>query len=105
MRPDMPTAMEAPSFWWKQTSMGLIARVGAGVALVSIDPVRSPRPGLRWMLICIIVILASGWIIDAGRNGVGSLLSRLDWELGLRCVGQMVALSISPVVALGMLLR
>ena len=28
MRPDMPAAMEAPSFWWKLTSMGLIAVLG-----------------------------------------------------------------------------
>ena len=34
MRPDMPVAMEAPSFWWKLTSMGLIAVLGAGVAIL-----------------------------------------------------------------------
>ena len=45
MRPDMPVAMEAPSFWWKLTSMGLIAVLGAGVAILSGDPVRSPRRG------------------------------------------------------------
>ena len=43
MRPDMPVAMEASSFWWKLTSMGLIAGLGAGIAILSADPVRSPR--------------------------------------------------------------
>src|SRR6202046_2098351 len=70
MRPDMPVAMEAPSFWWKLTSMGLIAIMGAGVAILSADPVRSPRRGLRWILVCIIAILARGWVRDAGGNGL-----------------------------------
>src|SRR5208282_6683870 len=64
MRPDMPAAMETPSFWWKLTSMGLIATLGAGVALISADPVRSPRRGLRWILACVAVIFATGWLID-----------------------------------------
>ena len=50
MRPDMPVAVEAPSFWWKLISMGLIAVLGAGVAILSGDPVRSPRRGLRLIL-------------------------------------------------------
>src|ERR1700733_12013807 len=70
MRPDMPVAMEAPSFWWKLISMGLIAVMGAGVAILSADPVRSPRRGLRWILVCIVAILASGWLIDAAGNGL-----------------------------------
>jgi hypothetical protein len=60
MRPDMPMAMEAPSFWWKLSSIALIAALGAGVAVLSADPVRSPRGGLRWMLVAIIVIFVSG---------------------------------------------
>src|SRR6202162_2054446 len=82
MRPDMPVAMEAPSFWWKLTSMGLIAVLGAGVAILSADPVRSPRRGLRWMLVCIVVIFASGWLVDAAGNGLAGLVHRLDWTQG-----------------------
>ena len=80
MRPDMPMAMETPSFWWKLVSMGLIAVLGAGVALMSADPVRSPRRGLRWILACIAVIFATGWLIDAAGDGVGGTgpSSRLD---------------------------
>ena len=105
MRPDMPMAMEAPSFWWKLTSMGLIAVLGAGVAIMSMDPVRSPRRGLLCILACIVAIFASGWLIDAANNGVADLLRRLDWTQGLQCVWKMVGLSIPPAIALGMLVR
>jgi hypothetical protein len=43
IRPDMPTAMQTPSFWWKLASMGLIAVLGAVIAILSVDPTRSPR--------------------------------------------------------------
>lgn len=105
MRPDMPTAMEAPSFWWKLSSMGLIAVLGAGAAIVSADPVRSPRPGLRWILVCIVAIFASGWLIDAAGAGFGELVRRLNWTQGVDCVWKMVALSVPPAIALGMLIR
>ena len=105
MRPDMPAAMEAPSFWWKLTSMGLIAVLGAGVAILSIDPVRSPRRGLRRILGCIAAIFASGWIIDAAQGGLENLLIRLNWTQGLQCVWKMVALSIPPAIALGLVIR
>lgn len=105
MRPDMPVAMQAPSFWWKLISLGLIAVLGAGVAILSSDPVRSPRRGLRWILVCIVVIFATGWLIDAGGNGLADLLRRLDWRHGVQCVWKMVALSIPPVIALSVLIR
>ena len=105
MRPDMPVAMEAPSFWWKLTSMGLIAVLGAGVAILSADPVRSPRRGLRWILVCIVVIFASGWLIDAAGNGLADLVRRLAWTQGLQCVWKMVVLSIPAAVVLGGLVR
>jgi hypothetical protein len=105
MRPDMPTAVEARSFWWKLTSTGLIAVLGAGVAILSSDPVRSPRRGLRWILVCIVAILASGWLIDASGNGIADLVRRLDWSGGLQCVWKMVALSIPPAIALGVIVR
>src|SRR5271170_5582540 len=53
MRPDMPAAVEAPSFWWKLTGTGLIAVLGAAVAILSADPARSPRRGLRCILVCV----------------------------------------------------
>lgn len=105
MRPDMPAAMETPSFWWKLASMGLIATLGAGVALMSADPVRSPRRGLRWILACVAVIFATGWLLDAAGDGVAELARRLDWTHGLQCVWKMAALSIPPAIALGVLIR
>ncbi len=105
MRPDMPRAMEVPSFWWKLASMGVIAVLGAAAAIVSADPVRSPRPGLRWILVCVIAIFASGWLIDAAGDGFGELARRLDWTHGVQCVWMMVVLSIPPAIALGTLIR
>jgi hypothetical protein len=105
MRPDMPVAMEAPSFWWKLSSLGLIAVIGAGVAILSVDPVRSPRRGLRWILVCIVAIFASGWLIDAAGNGLADLVHRLDWPQGLQCVWKMGVLSLPPAVAIGVLVR
>jgi hypothetical protein len=105
MRADMPVAVEAPSFWWKLASMGLIAVLGASVAILSADPVRSPRRGLRWILVCIVAIIASGWLIDASGNGLADLVRRLDWSQGLQCVWKMVALSIPPAISCGVLVR
>lgn len=105
MRPDMPAAMEIPSFWWKLASMGLLAVLGAGVAILSADPVRSPRRGLRWMLVCVVAILVSGWLIDAGSDGFANLIRRLDWRQGLQCVWQMAVLSIPPAAALAVIIR
>jgi hypothetical protein len=105
MRPDMPVAMGAPSFWWKLSSMGLIAVLGAGVAILSTDPVRSPHRGLRWILICIAAIFATGWLTDVASNGLADLVRRLDWTQGVQCVWKMVALSIPPAIALSVLIR
>jgi hypothetical protein len=105
MRPDMTVAMEAPSYWWKLSSLGLIAVLGAGVAILSTDPVRSPRRGLRWILVCVVAIFASGWLIGAARDGVADLVHRLDWTQGLQCVWKMGVLSIPPAIALGVLVR
>jgi hypothetical protein len=105
MRPDMPMAMEAPSFWWKLGSLGLLAVVGAGVAVLSFDPVASPRRGLRWLGMLLVVSLAGGWVIDAARDGWPALAMRLNWQDGLQCVMKMVLLSVPAVIALGFLMR
>ena len=94
MRPDMPMAMTRPSFWWKFV-----------IALISLDPVRSPRRGLRWILALVALIFASGWLIDAGQNGVRSLLAEIDWRDGVQCAAKIVALSVPAAVALGLLIR
>jgi hypothetical protein len=105
MRPNMPMAMTEPSFWWKLVSMGLIAGLGTGIALVSLDPVRSPRPGLCWILALVALIFASGWLIDAGQSGTASLLARINWREGIQCAAKIVVLSVPAVLALGLVIR
>jgi len=105
MRTDMPMAMGQPSFWWKLGSLGVIALVGAAVAVLSFDPVASPRRGLRWLVALIAVCLAAGWFVDAARAGLPALLDRLHWQDGLGCVAKMTALSVPAVVGFGLLMR
>src|SRR5260221_3822705 len=105
MRSDMPMAMHLPSFWWKLASLGLIGLVSGSVAIVSLDPVRSPRRGLRWIVTLIALCLASGWLLDASRDGFSTLISRLDWLNGLQCVYEMAVLSAPAVIGLGLLMR
>lgn len=105
MRPDMPAAMDQPSLWWKLASMGIIAGLGASVTILAADPLRSPRRGLRWMFVCIAVIFASGWLIDAGGSDLGQLLHRLDWRNGLQCVWKMDVLSLPAAIGMAILLR
>jgi hypothetical protein len=104
-RSDMPMAMHLPSFWWKLTSLGLIALVSGTVAVVSFDPLRSPQRGLRWVIALIAVCLSIGWALDASRDGVAALVTRLDWRDGIQCFGRMVGLSLPAVVALGLLMH
>ena len=105
MRFDMPLAMHLPSFWWKLGSLGLIGIVSGTVAILSLDPVRSPRRGLRWIAALIAACLASGWLLDASRDGFSTLISRLDWVDGLQCLYEMVILSVPAIIGLGLLMR
>ena len=105
MRDDMPMAMQQPSFWWRLGSLGVIALGGGAVAVLSFDPVASPRRGLRWLAAVIACCLAAGWIIDASGSGLSTLAARLRWHDGLQCVGKMVALSVPAVTGFGLLMR
>jgi hypothetical protein len=105
MRPDMPMAMHQPSFWWKLTSVGLIAVVSGAIAVMSLDPMHSPRRGLRWIVALIALCLVSGWILDASRDGLSALVDRLDWPNGLQCLFKMVLLSVPAIIGLGLLMR
>ena len=105
MRPDLPSAMCMPSFWWKLTSLGLIALVSGSITVLSLDPVRSPRRGLRWAAALIGVCLAVGGLLDASRDGFSALYARVNWLEGLQCLSKMVVLSVPAVIGLGVLMR
>ena len=108
MRPDMPVAMRHPSFWWKLTSLGLIAAVSGTASVFSFHPAGSPRRGLRWVLALGVACLAVGWALDAGRAGHpgwASLEARLDWEHGMQCFTKMVLLALPAVAGLSVLMR
>jgi hypothetical protein len=105
MRPDMGAAMETPSFWWKLGSLGVIAVVGAAVAILSFDPVQSPRRGLRWLVCIVAAAVIAGWFIDASRAGWPALATRVDWQDGVQCAAKMIVLSLPAVIGLGLLMR
>jgi hypothetical protein len=106
MRADMPAAMEQPSFWWKLTSLGVLAAVGAAVSILSFDPVVSPRRGLHLLAVIVVLCLASGWAIDALQGGgLQEFARRIDWRDGLQCAGKMALLSVPAVIGLGLLMR
>ena len=105
MRADMPAAMGQPSFWWKLGSLGVIALVGGAVAILSFDPIVSPRRGLRWLVALFALSLLGGWIIDAANGGLPALAARLDWQNGLGCVAKVVVLSVPALTGFGLLMR
>jgi hypothetical protein len=104
MRPDMPTAMHLPSFWWKLASLSLIGLVSATVTIMSLDPVRSPRRGLRWIAALIAACFLGGWLVDASYDGFPPMESRLYWIDGLECCYTIVVLSVPAVIGLGLLM-
>ena len=99
----MPLAMVQPSFWRKLTGLGLIALFSGAAAVMSFDPVRSPRRGLIAVVALVAICPGAGWMIDAGRGGWAAVVSRLDWRNGIGCVQDMTLPAIPPVLALGML--
>lgn len=103
--PDMPMRMHQPTFWWRLASLGLIATISGVPAILSFSPTYSPRRNLRWIFIIIGIFLVAGLCISAGRNDAGSLARRIDWTNGIQCAGKMIALSVPPVLGLGVLMR
>ena len=104
-RPDMTQAMAQGSFWWKLGSLGLLAVGGGVTAILSFDPARSPRRGLRGLLAILAFSLVGGCFIGAPHGALMTLLARLDWSEGIVCVAKMVVLSLPPLLGLGLLMR
>lgn len=105
VRLDMPEIAGTASFWWKLASVGALAVLGGGTALLSLDPTRSPRVGLRWMVPAMTVCLAAGWGIDAAHQSWPAVLQRLDWRSGVQCTKEILLLSMPAAVALGLIMR
>ncbi len=109
MRPDLHQAMAGPAFWWKSGSLAVIAALSAAALLVSLDPAGAARrrmTALWWALgLALFVAMALGWLVDAAGSGPAALLARLDWHAGMDCLGNVVALSIPLLLAIGVLVR
>jgi hypothetical protein len=104
-RPDMPMEMHQPSFWWRLASLGLIALISGALAILSFNPVYSPRHAIRWLWLIVAICLGFGLLINAGPDAQSRFIDRLNWHAGLQCATKMVLLSIPPVIGLAMLMR
>ena len=102
---DLAAAVSSPSFWWKLTGLGLITLVSVVTAIRSFDPAKSPRLGLRLGALLIASALVTGLALDLSYPTQATVLERLAWQDGLRCVASMVGLSIPAIMALGYLMR
>lgn len=109
VRPDMPRAMNDMAFWWKSTSLAVLAGLAAATALVSLDPAVSTARRLSrlWLALAVIVAaaLAFGWLIDAGNTGSRGLGDRLEWHEGMECLVAIMVLSLPALVGLAVLMR
>jgi hypothetical protein len=104
-RPDMPMMMKQPSFWWRLASLGLISLISGTLAILSFNPVYTPRRGFRWLALVVVICLAFGLFINAGPVEIATIIQRLNWTNGLQCTYKMVLLSIPAVIGLGVLMR
>lgn len=104
-RDDMRHATAQPSFWWKLSSLGLLALLGAATALRSLDPAADTRRGFRFAAALIAAVLATGWAVDLLVEDAGTLSARLNWRMGLECAFETVALTLPATVMLGLLMR
>lgn len=107
VRPDLGEAMAGMAFWWKSMGLALVAALATAAALISLDPATTTPRRLGGLLravgVAVPVLLALGWLIDAGTAGAAALVARLDWRDGLDCLVNIVLLSLPPVLALGVL--
>jgi len=104
-RPDMMKMMHQPSVCWRLGSLGLIALTSGALAILSFNPVYSPKRSIGWLALIVMICLVSGVLIGAGPDAQLSLLRRLYWQGGLQCTTKVVLLSIPPVIGLALLMR
>lgn len=104
-RSDMPTMMKQPTFWWRIASLGLISMISGALALLSFNPTYTPRRGIRWLALIVVICLVFGLCINAGPDELSAILQRLSWMNGVVCASKMIVLSIPLLIGLGVLMR
>jgi hypothetical protein len=104
VRPGLMHALTIPTFWWKFVTAGLLAVLGATATIASLEPTRSPRPGLIAIAAAAGVFVAVG-VRLASQVGLANLWARLDWTDGVDCVVKIVLLSAPPMAGLAFLVR
>ena len=104
-RPDMMKMMHQPSVCWRLGSLGIIALTSGALAILSFNPVYSPKRSIGWLALIVMICLVSGVLIGAGPDAQLSLIRRLYWQGGLQCTTKVVLLSIPPVIGLALLMR
>lgn len=104
-RPDIAAAATHAPFWWKLAGSGLLALLGVGTAILSFDPARSPRRGLRWVPVLLGACALAGWIIDVAQDGWPAMAARVQLGQGLQCILTIAGLSLPPLLGLGLLMR
>jgi hypothetical protein len=104
-RPDAMKMMHQPSVCWRLGSLGLIALTSGALAILSFNPAYSPKRGISWVALIVVICLVSGMLIGAGPDAHFSIIRRLYWQGGLQCTTKVVLLSIPPVIGLALLMR
>jgi len=97
-------AQTTPTFWWKLASFGVIAVLGGGTAISSLNPAASPHRGLVWIAAAIVGYLAAGPFLGGRFDGL-VLVQRLAWRDGFECLEMVVLLSTPVMALLGLFMR
>ena len=101
----MHRMMTQPTMWWRLVSLGLISLLSGALAIRSFDPTYSPKGGLRWLALIVVICLAFALLMSAAPGGLASIAHRLQWTSGVQCASKIVMLSIPPLIGLALLGR
>ncbi len=104
-RPDLLHAMATtPSFWWKLASFGVISALALATTIASLDPSVSPRKGLGWVALAVLVYMGVGVAMSMPVD-LADLTRRLNWREGIYCLTHVVPLATPAIAGLAFLIR